>query len=124
MAELTFSEFPFPLEPPPIVPGSTWSFSFYLTNDAKQRVVTTGYTFKMHMRETPNGPLVQEISIANGKCVMTPAQGLFVITLTPTDTLALAPYRQLVFDSQLNTTVETLPFFAGKVEVESPVTRS
>lgn len=117
----TFALFPFDISLPDIVPGSTWTFTFRLPDNAP----TTGYGFKMQMREKPNGALAQEITITNGKCVMTASTGQFVITLTPTDTLALGKYNQLVFDCQLTTGIgtETIPLFKGSVKVLTSVTR-
>lgn len=123
MPDQGYTSLPFTVTTDPIVPGTTWRFSFYLANDDKTRKNTTGYTFKMQFRERPNGPVTLEVSTANGKCVMTALQGQFDLTLAPADTLTLAPTSRLVFDSQLYDTVNTLPWMMGETEVKSPVTQ-
>lgn len=107
----------------PIVPGTTWPWTFSITDDNDTPINTTSYTLKMQFRDKPNGRLLAEISTANGKSVNTPAAGQFVQTLTPADTLKF-DVNHAVWDCFVTDNLGSItPMFKGEIPVESPVTK-
>lgn len=117
MSEIT-GNMPVELELPPIKPGANWEWTFYITNDNDEPLNTTGYAFVMTGKNRINGEKVFEISTANGKCVMTAAQGRFTNKLTPADT-AQIDVQNVVWDCLLKDAGGVVtPLFQG---IEIPI---
>jgi hypothetical protein len=82
----------------------------------------TGYTAKMHLRRTPTGPVLLELSDVNERIVLGGALGTIDLYIADEDTAAL-PAATLVYDLVLTTPEgETLRFVKGNATVVAGVT--
>ena len=118
--------------------GSTWTESFVFSDDETGLPVDlTGFTARMHIRTLAGryglstaDTLVMELTTANGRLVITPADGQIDLVVSATDTALLSPLNKrvrYVYGLELvNAAVSpnvVIPFLTGRVSVSPEIIR-
>jgi hypothetical protein len=81
--------------------GATFIRELTWTDATEQPVNLTGYSARMHVRQTiKSATTVIELTTANGRVVLYPTTGKIVMTLTAEQTAAL-PTKPCVYDLEL-----------------------
>lgn len=120
--ETFIDEQPLTLKLPTISPGADWTWSFQVLDDNDDPVNTTGYTARMHLRPTPNGELVKELTTSSGITNST-ATGTFTILYPDTETDDIN-HTKLVWDLYLTDNSGLVScILAGTVQVRTRVTK-
>lgn len=104
--------------------GATFVRELTWTDATDQPVNLTGYTARMHVRQTvKSATTVVEMTTANGRIVLYPTTGKIAITLTAVETAAL-PTKPCVYDLELvSSTGVVTRLIEGKFTIKPEVTR-
>lgn len=107
-----------------IYQGASFDRTFtWQTGNPATNVNLTGYTGRMQIRQTVASPsTVLELTTSNGRMTFGGSAGTVAITVTATDTAALAP-GMYVYDLELATGSTVTRLLEGRVTVNGEVTR-
>lgn len=103
--------------------GATFRHVLYWTDAADQPINLTGYTARMHIRDTVSSttPLLQ-LTTENGRITIVGAEGKVTLFVTAADTAALT-WITGVYDLELVNGSEVTRLVQGKIRVSKEVTR-
>lgn len=108
---------------PPIAPGYTWSWTFFVLDDNDDPIDTTSWACEIHLKNKANGETKATMSTTGGEITNTPASGQFSVVLPAADT-ALIDCRQVVFDVKLTDASSNVHRpFVGTVEIAEVITQ-
>jgi len=101
-----------------------FSFSVVWKDSTGAIVNLTGYTAELQIRSSAtSSTVVQSLTTANGKLVITGAQGKVTISMTPAETQALT-LRRYVYDLRVVSGTGTATrLIEGSIQVSPEVTR-
>lgn len=104
--------------------GATLSKSFTYQTSAGVAINLTGYTARMHIRETYSSvTTIATLTTENGGITITGATGTVAITMSATATSALATGLIGVYDLELISGTTVVRLIEGQVTVTPEVTK-
>jgi hypothetical protein len=102
--------------------GATFRKPLRLLDARKKAVNLTGMTIRAEFRDKPDGALLMELTVGNGRLVVTPLTGQVVLVLTAAETEAIT-FAKAVWDLKVTQTNGDVVYpLAGSVIVERSVT--